>query len=135
MRIRDYARASGLSIHEIQDYFGSPSPHRHSNTLVVGKSPKGHTVRATIIVSEQDGDLLVYAIRALDSGGGSMVMRKVCDLADKYSLGIHDLNPSPYSVSEHATGVRKLWKKELIAFYEQFGFVMGSDKRMTRLPR
>ena len=135
MRIQDYARASGLSLYEIQNYFGSPSPFRHSNTLVVGKSPKGHTVRATIIVSEQDGDLLVYAIRALDSGGGSMVMRKMCDLADKYSLGIYDLNPSPYSLSDEATGVRKLWKKELIAFYERFGFVLGSNKRMSRLPR
>ena len=64
-----------------------------------------------------------------------MMMRKICHFADQHRLGITHLTPSPYSVSDHAVGVRKLWKNELIAFYERFGFVMGKDKTMSRLPR
>lgn len=64
-----------------------------------------------------------------------MMMRKFCDIADKYGLGITHLTPIPYPLSSHSKGVHKLTKKELIAFYERFGFEMLPDKTMTRPPR
>jgi hypothetical protein len=135
LRIRDYRKATGLTLEEIKGYFGSPSPHRHSNTIITGESHKGTIVQGTLIIEEDNQELSIYALRAVDSGGGSMMMRKICHFADQHRLGITHLTPSPYSVSDHAVGVRKLWKNELIAFYERFGFVMGKDKTMSRLPR
>ena len=137
MRIRGYARISGLSIYEIQDNFGSPSPYRDSRTatLVTGENHQGFLARATVVISEKAGDLVLSTIRALDAGGGSVVMRKICQLADKHGLVVDDLTPSPFPLSRYSAGVRKLHKKELVAFYEGFGFVMGSDKTMSRQPR
>ena len=136
MRIKDYARATGLTFDEIQSYFGSPSPYRDSRTatLVTGENQQGVPTQGTLVIYEQEGDLILCSIRAMTAGGGWLVMRKICDLADKHGVVVDDLPPSPFPLSKHSKDVRKLRKKTLIAFYERFGFVMGSDKRMSRQP-
>ena len=131
MRIRDYRKATGLTLEEMKGYFGSPSPYRDSRTatLVAKDSTQG-----TLVIYEQDADLILCSIRAMTAGGGLLVMRKICELADKHGVVVDDLPPSPFPLSKHSSGVRKLHKKTLIKFYERFGFVMGSDKTMYRLP-
>ena len=137
MRIKDFARVTGLSLPEIQDIFGSPSPYndsRHS-ILSTGVNQQGDLIRGTLRLTKDGDDLIIDSIRAMDTGGGSMVIGKICQLADKYRVGITDLTPTPYPLSRYSVRVRKLGKKELIALYEKFGFVMGDDKKMHRSPQ
>lgn len=125
MRIRDYKKATGLTLDEVKRYFGSPSPYRDSRTatLVTEGSTQG-----TLVIFEEGDDLVLCSIRAMTAGGGWLVMRKVCELADRHKVVVDDLPPSPFPLSKHSSGVRKLHKKTLITFYQRFGFVMGSDK-------
>jgi hypothetical protein len=137
MRIRGFERASGTTIEELKASLGAPSPFKDTkkSILMVGISRKGVFVRGTAIVNMVDGDLEVYAVRALESGAGYMMVKRFCDLADKYGLGIDNLHPSPYDLSVYSSGVRRLRKRELIAFYEQFGFVYDkATRRMSRQP-
>lgn len=137
MRIRDYARATGLTLEEIRAYFGSPSPYRDSRTatLVKEDNQNGTSTQGTLVIYEEGDDLILCSIRAMTAGGGWLVMRKICELADKHKVVVDNLPPSPFPLSKHSQGVRKLHKKTLIRFYERFGFVMGEDKTMSRQPR
>lgn len=126
-----------MSLWAIHEAFGEPSPHRDSRHAVevIGTGRNGRSGRATIVIGEQGDDLIFCSLRAMDSGAGSMVMQKICDLADKYGVVIDDLCPTPFPLSKYSVGIRKLPKKELIAFYERFGFVYDkSTKRMSRQP-
>jgi hypothetical protein len=138
MRIADYGKALGLTLAEIRSHFGSPSTYRDSRTavLVIGDSLKGLSVRGTMVIHDQDGDLVIQSVRAMDSGAGSMMMRKICDFADRHKVTILDLHPGPYPLSKYSVGVRKLRKKELVAFYKRFGFTFSNDKTtMSRPPK
>ena len=129
--------ASGMDIQELRDSLGAPSPFKDTkkSILMLGTSRKGAIVRGTAILNMEFGDLVIFAVRALESGAGYMMVKRFCDLADKYQLGIDDLHPSPYDLSVYSTGVRRLRKRELIAFYEQFGFVHDkTTRRMSRQP-
>jgi len=132
LRIRDYRRATGLTFEEVKAGFGSPSPYRDSRTatLVTEGSTQG-----TMVIWEDGDDLVLCSIRAMSAGGGWLVMRKICEFADKHKVVVDDLPPKPFPLSKHSSGVRKLSKKTLIAFYQRFGFVMGADKTMSRNPR
>lgn len=137
MKISDYAKAIGLTLDEVKAHFGSPSTYRDSRTavLVIGESLKGVSVRGTMVIHDQDGDLVIQSVRAMDSGAGTMMMRKICDFADRHKVTIYDLYPGPYSLSRYSVGVRKLSKKELVAFYARFGFTFSTDNTtMFRLP-
>jgi len=138
MRIQDYGRTLGMSMHDIRAHFGCPSTYRDSRTaiLVVGDNLKGLSVRGTMVLHDQDGDLVIQSLRAMDSGAGSMMMRKICQLADRHKVTILDLHPGPYPLSKYSVGVKKLRKKELIAFYESFGFTFnGGRTTMFRPPK
>ena len=137
MRILDYKERIGLTLDEIKARFGVPSPYRDSKnaTLVVGANHRGEEVKATMVIFEEEDALVICSIRAMNSGGGSMLMQKICDMADEYGVPIIDLHPSPFSVSKDSVGVRKLRKQELVAFYQRFGFQYGRGLKMYRLPK
>lgn len=137
MRIKDYERATNMDIWEITESFGEGSPYRDSRNAVevIGTGRNGRSGRATIVITERGDDLIFCSLRAMDSGAGSMVMQKICDFADRHGVIIDDLCPTPYPLSKYSVGVRKLSKKELIAFYERFGFVYDkATRRMSRQP-
>jgi hypothetical protein len=117
----------------IRVMLGTPSPYRDSkhSIIVGGLTSDDRPVEATVTLTLHGGHLKIENLRALQPGGGSMLMRKICALADSLQLGI-SLEAKPYPAKP---GVRRLNKRQLVEFYRAFGFtVVYAGTSMYRIP-
>lgn len=137
MLIKDYKNKSDLNIEEVKSFFGVPCsyPRQGKFTFIEGQSSFNTAVFGTAMITEKENNLYIYAITSLMSGAGSMIMRKICNFADLNGFVIEDLHPSPYNVHYNPNKVKNKNKKDLVKFYERFGFNWDkSNKRMYRNP-
>lgn len=79
----------------------------------------------------KDGESVwVYSLKARTKGGGRAVMTALAAACDEHRVEMM-LVPSPYCANK---GIRAKRKKELVAFYEDFGFHFTGDGVMVRKP-
>ena len=117
----------------IRAMLGTPSPYRDSkhSIIVGGLTPDDRPVEATVTLYMVGSYIMIQNLRALQPGGGSMLMRKICALADSLRLGI-SLTAKPYPAKP---GVKRLNQAQLIEFYRSFGFtVLYGRANMHRTP-
>lgn len=129
---KDYFSVSGIDdnhIHNGEGTIGPVSPEMlyiDGNTVgCVDLRKESHTVEGYV-------ELAYLYIYKQKNGYGTLVMEKICELADKYSLEV-ELDAVPIDSYGETINMGKLK-----SFYRSFGFkhsnVRGSNK-MTRCPK
>ncbi len=81
---------------------------------------------ATLHLRVWDEYLHIQSVQALDPGlGGSVALRQLCDLADKFGVWLH-LVATPFGMDKRY--IKRA--RKLVQWYEHFGFKRKDSKMM-----